>query len=370
MIMASTRCLCLLKNAITENGIKHILHLLHYYLFDAVASIFLSFKEYVETKHTEPWNKNRKKQNKWKQIYRKRRNRRMKNNNSNGRPLTKLQNAEKDSDSSRNESSNGSNATAINMPLNSKNIDNCISHTTLKKPTDISTEKDSFNKTQLPINISQDTESRTNEPSNVIQNKFPKSYTQKQRRNFRQMLTSSYNMHSSSSFPRSFASCKCRKLKQTFFYNSNFSNYSLFINPWLKHNETEQKKKLTIKFAPINEKKRLTFDEEKNEKHTEQRNEKETQEEKCSFQQHGPIKHKSHYLRIPVRNKESKQNNLKYKETGTQTDTFSTVNDLGMVSVETKCPEQQFCSSELTIPYKSQVRLQLLLDFPYNHSII
>lgn len=365
MIMTSTKCLCSLKSAIAENGIKYILYLLYYCLFDVISSIYLSFKARVEAQRAEAYNENHKKQKKWNQ---KRGNQKMQNNDSNGKPLTNLQNAEKDSDTSKNQSSNDSNVTAINVPLNCKNIDSCISHTALEKPTDISTEKDSFNKTQLPINISQDTKSCANEQSNVIQN-FPKSSIQKQRSNFRQKFTSSNNMHSSSSLLRSFTSGKYKKLRRTYyFYNSNFSNYSLFINTWLKKNETGQKKKLSIKFAPTNEKKKITFADEKNEKHTEQRNEKETQEEKCSFQQHGPTEYKSHYLRVPVRSKESKQNNLNYKETGTQTDiTFSTNSNIEMVSVGTNYPEQQFytCATQ-----KSQVRLQLLLDFPYNHSII
>ncbi|XP_033311349.1 uncharacterized protein LOC117211506 [Bombus bifarius] len=312
MIIRSMKCLRLLKDVIIENGIKCTFYLLCFHLFNAISRILPDSKE-----HMEP------------------------------------QNAEKDSDSSRNQSSNGSNETT-NMPINYENIDSCISHTALKKPMNISTEKHSFNKTQFPINISQDTELFANKRSNVVRNKFLKSYTQKQRSNFcankgnnaqifNQKFTSSDSMHSSSSFPRSFTPYKYRKSNQTnFVYNgedSQFSNNSP-TRPWLKKNETKQRKELSIKFTPTNEKENFIFDEERNKKHPEQRNEKKTQE--GNFRRHDPTKYKSHYSRIIVRSKKSKQNNLKYKEMGTQTDsTFSTDKAVQMVSVGTMWPEQE-----------------------------
>lgn len=298
--------LCSLKDVIIKDGIKYTLYLLCFYLFDAISWIFRRSKETCYENHE--------RENRCKE---------MKNKKSNDKPLIEPQNAEKDSDSSRNQSSNASNETTINMPMNYKNIDSCISHTTLKKPIDISTEKHSFNKTFA------------NKRSNVTQNKFPKSYTQKQRSNFvvnkvnarifNQKFTSSDNMHSS--LPRSFASQKCGESKQTnFFYDredSKFSNSSL------------------TKFAPTNEKKK---------------------------KKHAPTKYKSYYSRIPVRNKKSKQINMKHKEMGTQTDSaFSTDNAVQMVSVGTMWPEQEIDGNAT---HKSQVKLQLLFYFPYDHSII
>lgn len=366
MIMISTEDLCSLKDGIAENGIKYVLCRLCSYLFDKISSIFSCSEKHIEIEHTELCNENHEERDKWEQTSQKCRKQKMENN-SNNRPLTKVQDAEKDSDSSRNQSSNGSNVTAINMPLNCKNIDNCISHTVLKQPTNISTEEHSFNKTQFPINISQDTKSCANERNNVIQNKFPKSYTRKQGSNFSankeiaqifgQKFTSSDNVHSSSSIPGSFAFVKYRKSKQTNSFcngeNNKFSNNSL-IRTWLKKNETVRTREQSIKLSPTNENRKLTFDKEKNEKHTEQRNKKETQEENRSFRRHDPIKCKSHYSRIPVKNKKSKQDNPKYIDRSTQTDSaFLTDNDVGIVSVRTEEPRQQFHRSAT---YKPQDR--------------
>ncbi|XP_050482063.1 uncharacterized protein LOC126869490 isoform X1 [Bombus huntii] len=352
MIIRSMKSLRLLKDVIIENGIKYTLYLLCFHLFDAISWIFPDFKEHIKTKHAVTCNENHERKNEWKPINQNCRKQRMGNHNSNDKPLIEPQNAEKDSDSSRNQSSNGSNETT-NMPINYENIDSCISHTALKKPMNISTEKHSFNKTQFPINISQDTELFANKRSNVVRNKFLKSYTQKQRSNFcankgnnaqifNQKFTSSDSMHSSSSFPRSFTPYKYRKSNQTnFVYNgedSQFSNDSP-TRPWLKKNETKQRKELSIKFTPTNEKENFIFDEERNKKHPEQRNEKKTQE--GNFR-HDPTKYKSHYSRIFVRSKKSKQDNLKYKEMGTQTDsTFSTDKAVQMVSVGTMWSEQE-----------------------------
>lgn len=375
MIITSMKSLCSLKDVIIEKGVKYTLYLLYFYLFGAISWIFLGSKKHIETKHAETCTENHEGKDRCKQINQNRRNEGMGNSKSNDKSLIEPQNAEKDSDSSRNQSSNGSNETTTNMPMNCESIDSCISHTALKKPMDISTEKHSFNETQFPINISQDTEPFANKRSNVIQNKFLKSHTRKQYSNFfvnkrnarvfKQKFTSSDKMHSSSSFPRSFALYKYRKSKQTnFFYNgedSKFSNNSL-TRPCLKKNETEQRKELSIRFALSNEKKKFIFDKERNEKRPEQRNENETQEAKCNFRQHGPTKYESYYSRIPV------ENTLKYKEMSTQTDsTFSTDNPVEMVSVGTMWPEQEIYAN---VTRRPQVKLQLLFDFPYNHSII
>lgn len=358
--------LCSLKDVIIENGIKYGLYLLYYYLFGAISWIFLGSKKHIDEIGTCD-DQNCRKQG-------------MENNNSNGKPLIEPQNAEKDSDSSRNQSNDGSDKTTVNMPMNCKNIDSCISHTALKNPMDISTEEHSSNETQSPINISQDTEPFANKRSDVIRNKFEESYTQQQHNDFfvnegnaqicNQKFTSSDNMHSSSSFPRSSASYKYKKSKQTdFFYNGedNRSSDNSLTRPWLKKKETKQRKKLSIKFAPTNEKENFISDEEKDEKHMQQTNEKKIQEEKRNFRQHGPTKYKSHYSKA-VGNKKSKQNNLKHKEMGTQTDSaFSTDNAVEMVSVGTMCPEREIYANAT---HRFQVKLQLLFDFPYNHSII
>lgn len=378
MIIRSMKSLRLLKDVIIENGIKYLytLYLLCFRLFNAISSIFLDSKEHIETKQVVTCNENHERNNGWNRINQNCRKQRMENHNSNDKPLIEPQNTEKDSDSSRNQSSNGSNE-ITNMPINYENIDSCIWHTALKKPMNISTEKHSFNKTQFPINIPQDTELFANKRSNVARNKFLKSYTQKQCSNFcankgnnaqifNQNFASSDSMHSSSLFPRSFTPYKYRKSNQTnFVYNGEdrqFSNDSP-TRPWLKKNETKQRKELSIKFTPTNEKENFIFDEERNKKHPEQRNEKETQE--GNFRRHDPIKYKSHYSRIPVRNKKSE---MKYKEMGTQTDsTFSTDKAVQMVSVGTMWPEQEIYGNAT---HKSQVKLQLLFHFPYNHSII
>lgn len=355
MIMPLTEGLCSLKDAVLENGIKYILHVFCIYLVNEILSTFLGSEKHIETKHAKPCNENHKKQNKWKQINQKSTRQKMENNNSNGRPLKKHQNVVKDSDSSRNQSSNATNVTAINMPLNYKKVDNSISHIALEKPTDISTEKHSLNETPQPINISPDTESFTDEQSNAIQNKFSKSHTQKQYSNssenkemtqmFRRKFAST---DSSSSFPKSFASYKYKRSKRTnFFYNGGnrkVSNNSL-IKSQLKKSEKEQKKELSVKFAPTNEKEKSTFDKEESEKHTEQRYKKEAREKKRSYRQYDSTKYKNHHSRKHVGHRESKRNNRKCVETGTQTDiAFPMDCDVELVSVGTKWPTKKFYS--------------------------
>jgi hypothetical protein len=330
-----------LTNAFVENATKYIIHLLYLCMLNKISSMLLDYTDGLITTNANDDQCNE--EDKEKEINQKPTEQTIETTNSNDEELL---NVEKDSDSSKNQSSNASNMTEINMPL--KNTDNCIPQTALEKPIDISTEEHNSNEKQSPINTSEDTKSFADK-----QQPRQHSYFSANRgiaRNF-ERKSIFYNKTRPLSFPRSFASYKYKKSKQanSSYYGGNrkYSN-NFSIRPWFKRNETEQKKE----FDPINEKKKFTFNEEKSEEHVNWRNEKETQEKGRSFQYYRPGKYRSHYWRKPVENQESKQ----YRDVGTQTDSiFPTNSDAERVSIKTICPEQESCGCA------TQVKLQLTI---------
>jgi hypothetical protein len=333
-----------LANTFIENTTKYVIHLLYLFILNKVSSMLLNHTEDLITTNA---NNQCNEEDKEKEINQKPTEQTIETSNSNDEELL---NVEKDSDSSKNQSNNASNMTEINMPL--ENTDNCIPQTALEKPIDISTEKHNSNEKQSPINTSEDTKLFADK-----QQPRQHSYFSENRgiaRNFEQKSTFYDKMCPPSSFPKSFASYRYKKLRQTnsSYYGGNrkYSN-NFSIKPWFKRNETEQKKE----FAPTNENKKFTFNKEKSEKHVEWRNKNDTQGKRRSSQYY-PAKYKSHYWRKPVENQESKQCNPKYKDVGTQTDSiFPTNSDAEKVSIKTICPEQEACECA------TQVKLQLTI---------
>lgn len=284
-----------LEDTIITDDTKHNLHLLQFCTFDRMSSMFIECDESEKTECNE--------KDEEKEI---------------SQEQAKETNSSKDSDS-KNQS----------------------------KPIDISTE--SSNKKQFSIN-------------RLFEQQKERSYFSVNRgitRNFGQRFTSFDKMHSSSSFPKSFASYRYKKSKRTdlFYYgeNSGYSN-NFPIRPWLKRNVTKEKKELSIRFAATNESKSFTFDKEKSEKrmnwrsekHMDWRSEKKTQE---------------HYWRT-VAYKGSKQHNLKYKDESTQTDSICPTNNVEMVSVGTMWPEQELYGCPI------EVKLQLLFDSLFDYYLI
>ncbi|OAD59029.1 hypothetical protein WN48_09336 [Eufriesea mexicana] len=271
--------------------------------------------------------------------------------------------AEEDSDSSNEQWSNANSTMAMNMSLEYDNMDRFISYSILEEPMDISIDEHSFSKNPM-TNISQHNKSGIQ--NNAIRSKSSKSYTDAKDSNsavdeeiariFQKQCTSSEDEFSSSSFPKSFASCKYEKPKENnFLYkkvNNNYSPVASRSRKGSKH-DTERKKKTSTEFVANNKRRKVILDEDGNEKDIEHRSEKKTPEGKRNSRLDIPTKYKSRSPRTPVKDKGSKRKNIKYKETATQTDSaFSTDDDVEMVPVDTKPSDRQVYSKYVNRKYR------------------
>ncbi|CAL7946593.1 unnamed protein product [Xylocopa violacea] len=367
MFMPSIEDLHSMSGGIIENGIKYImfpLHLLRFCIFGTSFLGSVDSKTNTEAEHAKSRDKNYKERTE-KEERRKENESLKEEKNNNEESEDEMVTAEEDPDSSVEQWNSAKNTMAMNMSVDFDKTERSMSYVILEEPMDISIEEHGFDKSYSVIKISQDSRQATNVQSNAIASISSRAYTDEEYNSssvdeeiakiFQKQCTSSEDEFVSS-YPKPHSFRKHEKTKQNnFVYNGVKSSYSVHTPRSKKgsqDDEREQQKKTSTEFVANNKRRKLFHEENKNERQLTRRSENKTEEEKRGTRQNSSSKNKSSSSRTPIKNKDSKRRNIKYKEMATQTDSAFSDDDVEMIVADTKKPER---SSRCKYTHKSQV---------------
>ncbi|XP_076751518.1 uncharacterized protein LOC143423818 [Xylocopa sonorina] len=359
MFMPSIEDLHSMSGGIIENGIKYImfpLHLLRFCIFGTSFTESADSKANTEAERTKSRDKSYKERTEKEERRKEEESLKEEKENNNEESEDEMVTAEEDSDSSVEQWNNARDTMPMNMSVDFDNTEKSMSHVILEEPMDISIEEHGFDKSYSVINISQDSQQSTNVQSNAIESISSKTYADEEYNSssvdeeiakiFQKQCTSSEDEFVPSSRPKSHLFRKYEKTEQNdFLHNGGKSNYFAHTPRSKKgfQDDEKQRKKTSTEFVASNKRRKL-FQGNKNERQTVRKSENKTKEEKRSARQNSSSKNKLSSSRTPVKSKDTKRRNIKYKEMATQTDSAFSDDDVEMISADTKSPDRSFCS--------------------------
>ncbi|XP_076635731.1 uncharacterized protein LOC143348895 [Colletes latitarsis] len=241
--------------------------------------------------------------------------------------------AEEDSDSSMEHWSNAT-STMLTASMDYDNIERSMSYAIATEPMDISMEEQTHEKSYSAIKTSRDS---------AVENKSSSSNSsvdEEIARIFQKQCTSSEDEIASDRC-KPFVAHKRERAKQTNFLCNEKSNYSRSKKEQ-QDNDRERTKKPSSDVAQ-HKRRKVTRDEDRHERQNDRKTETKTREEKHGSRHDTPSKHRSRSSRTPVKNKESKRKDTKYKETATQTDSAFSDDDVEMIPIDVKLADKLFC---------------------------
>ncbi|XP_043256775.1 pre-mRNA-splicing factor CWC22 homolog [Colletes gigas] len=235
--------------------------------------------------------------------------------------------AEEDSDSSMEHWSNAT-CTLPTASMDYDNIERSMSHAIATEPMDISMEEQSHEKSYTATKTSRDVESKSSR-LHAEERGSNSSVDEEIARIFQKQCTSSEDEVASDRC-KPFVAHKRERTRQTNFLCNEKSNYSRSKEQ--QDNDRERTKKPSSDVAQ-HKRRKVTREEDRHER----------REEKHGSRHDTPSKHKSRSSRTPVKSKESKQRDTKYKETATQTDSAFSDDDVEMIPIDVKLADKLFC---------------------------
>ncbi|KZC10932.1 hypothetical protein WN55_01632, partial [Dufourea novaeangliae] len=352
--VTSTEVLHPTSGGIIGNGIKYImfpLHLLRFCIFgtssESKDSNDKSSEEsrkisksnsHSETKNTSPREKDSKKDSK----------------RDNEESTDELVTAAEDSDSSTDQWSTARTTMIMNMSMDNDNIDRSMSFAALEEPMDISMEEHIYEKSHIGTKTSRDNRALGN-VLDTTESASSRSHVDKQETNssvdeeiariFQKQCTSSDD-ENPSSYSQSLFRKRDKTKESDSLYHEKHNSYTSAVtrSKRLPQEIERERKKKTPSDAVVHQKRRkLSQDEDTNEKQSDRKTETKSRIEKRSSRQDTPSKSRTRSSRTPVKVKESKRRDVKYKETATQTDSAFSDDDVEMIPIDMNSTEKQFC---------------------------
>ncbi|XP_034173093.2 uncharacterized protein LOC117601009 [Osmia lignaria lignaria] len=253
--------------------------------------------------------------------------------------------AEEDSDSSGEQWSTANNTLAMNMSIDYDNLDRTMSHRASEEPMDVSMEELHYDKTHIPLNLPRDYRVTEKQFQNNKENIASKMNVEEQDSNssvdeeisriFQKQCTSSEDEFTSS-FVKSSSFKREKTMQNNFLYYKTNSTVAIHSKKKPEGNAKEYKKKQPSDFSINSKRRKVSHEEDKNERESERRSGNKVREEKRSSRHDTPSKHESRASRTTAKNKETKRNDVKYKEIATQTDSAFSNDDVEMTPIDAK----------------------------------
>ncbi|XP_015432832.1 PREDICTED: dentin sialophosphoprotein-like [Dufourea novaeangliae] len=291
-----------------------------------------------ETKNTSPREKDSKKDSK----------------RDNEESTDELVTAAEDSDSSTDQWSTARTTMIMNMSMDNDNIDRSMSFAALEEPMDISMEEHIYEKSHIGTKTSRDNRALGN-VLDTTESASSRSHVDKQETNssvdeeiariFQKQCTSSDD-ENPSSYSQSLFRKRDKTKESDSLYHEKHNSYTSAVtrSKRLPQEIERERKKKTPSDAVVHQKRRkLSQDEDTNEKQSDRKTETKSRIEKRSSRQDTPSKSRTRSSRTPVKVKESKRRDVKYKETATQTDSAFSDDDVEMIPIDMNSTEKQFC---------------------------